>query len=70
MIEPTNDFSHLWNEIPFEERNRLMPHVIETQRLHIWQCKQKAILAHKRLINEFDERLSNLNKELDMFKAK
>ena len=24
-----------------------MPHMIESQKLHIWQCKQKAINAHK-----------------------
>ena len=64
MVEPTNDFSHLWNGLPFEERKRLMPHMIEAQKLHIWQCKQKAILAHKLHMRELDTWLDSLNKEL------
>ena len=68
MAEPTNDFSHLWNDLPFEERKRLMPHMIEAQKLHIWQCKQKAISAHKSNMRELDTWLDNLNKDLAKYK--
>ena len=68
MVEPTNDFSHLWNDLPFEERKRLMPHMIEAQKLHIWQCKQKAISAHKSNMRELDTWLDNLNKDLAKYK--
>jgi hypothetical protein len=64
MIKPTNDFDHLWNDLPFEERKRLMPHMVESQKLHIWQCKIKAIAAHKKHMKELDDWLSNLELEL------
>ena len=63
-MEPTNNFSHLWNDLPFDERERLMPHMIEMQKLHIWQCKQKAIRAHKAHMKELDDLILNLNREL------
>ena len=61
---PTNDFNHLWNNLPFEERKRLMPHMIESQKLHIWQCKQKAIKAHKAHMTELNNWIKNLDSEL------
>ena len=65
MQYPKNDFSNLWNDLPFEERKRLMPHMIESQRLHILQCKKKAIDAHKRHMRELDDWIENLNAELE-----
>jgi len=65
MTEPTNNFSYLWNDLPFEERSRLMPHMIEAQKLHIWQCKQKAIEAHKAHMKALDDLLKNLDRELN-----
>jgi hypothetical protein len=59
-----NDHTDLWNDMPFEERQRLMPHVIESQILHIWQCKQKAIKAHRAHMKELDEWMANLEREL------
>ena len=64
MTKPTNDFSHLWNDLPIDERKRLMPHMVESQKLHIWQCKQKAIAAHKKYMKELDDWLKNLDDEL------
>ena len=62
--EPTNNFSYLWNDLPIDERKRLMPVMIESQKLHIWQCKQKAISAHKKHIKELDSWIKNLDDEL------
>ena len=59
-----NKFSYLWNDLPVEERHRLMPHMIESQKVHIWQCKQKAIAAHKRLMRELNDRIKELDNEL------
>ena len=59
-----NNFSHLWNDLPSDERKRLMPHMIESQKLHIWQCKQKAIKAHAAHMKEIDDLLANLDREL------
>lgn len=30
---------HLWNDVLASERERLMPHMMESQILHIEQCK-------------------------------
>jgi len=68
MNKPTNDFDHLWNDLPFEERTRLMPHMVESQKLHIWQCKTRAIAAHKRHMKEIDGWLANLDEELRRLK--
>jgi len=69
MEKPTSDFDHLWNDLPFDERKRLMPHMVESQKLHIWQVKQKAVAAHKRHMRELDDWLANLESELKKYRA-
>jgi len=64
-MEPTKNFDYLWNDLPIEERKRLMPHMVEAQKLHIWQCKQKAILAHRKHMKELDAWLKSLDDELN-----
>ena len=61
---PSNNHSHLWNDLPDEERARLMPYAIETQILHVWQCKQTALAAHHNTMREFDEWIKSLESEL------
>jgi hypothetical protein len=56
--------SDLWNDLPLDERKRLMPHMIESQMRHILNCKQKAISAHKKHMKELDAWLKNLKNEL------
>jgi len=68
MTKPTNDYDHLWNDLPDEERARLMPHMIEAQKLHVWQCKQKAINAHNRHMAELNDLLKNLDSDLKKYK--
>ena len=63
-----NNFDHLWNNLPIEERERLMPHIIESQKTHILQCKQKAVEAHKKHMKELDDWIKNLNDELNKLK--
>lgn len=58
------EINQLWNDLPSEERKRLMPFMITSQILHINQCKDKAIWAHKKYIKELDDWISNLEKEL------
>ena len=69
MKEPTSDFTHLWNDLPKEERQRLMPHQIETQILHIWQVKQAAIRAHKRYMKELDDWIANGERDLQKYRG-
>ena len=64
MNYPTNNFSYLWNDMSFEERSRLIPHSIESHKLHVWQCKQKAIKAHKAHMKELDDLMRNLDRDL------
>lgn len=65
MKKPPKNYTHLWNDLPAEERHRLMPNAMETQILHIWQCKQKAIAAHKRHMKELDDWMASIKQELD-----
>lgn len=68
MNEVKKEFSCLWNELPDDERIRLMPYMIESQILHIWQCKQKAIKAHDAHLRQLDEWMCQLQKDLDRAK--
>ena len=58
------DHRDLWNNLPIEERKRLMPHMIEMQILHIEQCKEKAVRHHKNHMRELNDQIRNLKKEL------
>lgn len=51
---------HLWNNLPGEERARLMPHMLECQIRHIEQCKSKALRAHKSHMKELNDHIVNL----------
>lgn len=65
-----NKHTHLWNDMPIEERKRLMPHMIESQRHHILLCKIKAIDAHKKHMKSLDEWIKSLNDELAHYEPK
>lgn len=60
-----NNHSNLWNNMPIEERSRLMPHAMESQLLHIWQCKQKAIDAHSMHMKDLDDWMASIKRDLD-----
>jgi len=65
MIEPTNKFTHIFNDLSFAERDRLSPYLIENQKFHVWQCKQKAIEAHKKHMKKLDDWMNSLDGELN-----
>lgn len=54
------EHTHLWNDIPSPERERLMPYMIETQINHILSCRQKAVRTHNQYLKELDEHVKNL----------
>lgn len=68
MKTPPHDFTHLWNDLPEEERKRLLPFLMEKQILHIWQVKQKAIANHKRFLAELNEWENGINRELEKYR--
>tara|TARA_R100000544_G_C2225835_1_gene60614 strand:+ start:2533 stop:2736 length:204 start_codon:yes stop_codon:yes gene_type:complete len=59
-----NDYSHLWNDLPKEQRVKLMPHMIESQIMHIEQTKLKAIRHHKAFLDDCNSQIKNLKKSL------
>jgi len=69
MNIPTSKHTHLWNDLPADDRHRMMPHMIESQWLHIWQVKQKAIEAHNRHMKELDDWMKNLETGLKKYNS-
>jgi len=61
------DFSHLWNDLPFEERMRLMPCQIESQILHLTQARNVIVRSHKRTLAEMDDWIKNLERDLKKY---
>lgn len=54
------EHTHLWNDMPSSERDRLMPYMIEAQINQILACRQKAVRAHNRHLKELDDHIRNL----------
>ena len=63
-MEPIEKHTHLWNDLPQAERNRLMPYMIELQIRHVMQCKTKAIAAHRAHLKALDEQIKNMRHSL------
>jgi hypothetical protein len=57
-------YGHLWNDLPEAERERLMPHMMESHILHIKQCKLKAESAHRKHMKELNEHIKNIEHSL------
>jgi cell division protein FtsX len=58
------EYAYLWNDLPSEERQRLMPYAIESQILHMEQVKQVVIRNHKKQLAEINDWQNNLKREL------
>lgn len=56
--------SHLWNELPLETRERLMPYEIEAHIRHIQQAKSIAVKAHCAHMKELCKLIANLKSDL------
>lgn len=55
---------HLWNDMPIEDRKRLMPYEIETHILHLEQCREMIVKNHKRQLQELDDWIKNCHRTL------
>ena len=62
--------THLWNDMPFEERERLMPYMIECQILHLEQAKIQIKRGHRRTMDSINSHIRNLKEELARTKRK
>lgn len=60
----TTNHSELWNNLPYEERSRLMPFQIQTHILHLEQAKAVAVRAHRVHMQELDDWIENLRADL------
>lgn len=57
-------FSDRWNNLTDDERDNLMPHMIECEISNIKQCKEKVIRAHEDLITDFENKIYFLERKL------
>ena len=62
---PTNEFGHLWNDLPMSERTRIYPFLIESKLLHLWQTRQLIIKGHERTLADLDAQMANLRRSLN-----
>ena len=67
MKLPPIDHTNLWNDMPMEERLRLLPYVRELQLHVIMNCKQQAIRAHEAHIRGLDDWMDNIGRDLDKY---
>ena len=63
------DHRHLWNDLPIEERMRLMPYQIEAQILHVEQSKAIAIRAHNKHMRVLNDWISNMRGDLATYET-
>lgn len=56
--------THLWNDLPLEERSRLHPYMIETHILHLEQTREKIIRHHNGTIEDINKHIDNLKQAL------
>lgn len=56
--------SHLWNDMPFDERKRLMPHMIENHILHLTQTRMMVVEGHRATLERLDSQIKNLRNDL------
>lgn len=54
-----------FNSLPFENRKLFVDHSIHNHILHLEQCKDKVVRAHKKLMADYNDQIRNLKKELE-----
>ena len=57
-------YTHLLNDMPKEERERLIPYEMEKHILHLEQAKIVMVRNHKRMIREMDDWIKNIKNSL------
>lgn len=63
-------YTHVWNDLPPEEKHRLWPQAIESQILHIEQTKSVMIRHHKRALSELNAQIKNLKQGIKEWERK
>ena len=57
-------YEHLWNDLPDEERKRLMPYEIENEIVKIKQTREMVVQGHKATLRRIDGWITNLQTSL------
>lgn len=56
--------THLWNDLPIAERERLAPYQMESQILHLQQARSLIVKNHTRTLEEIDAWIANIRRSL------
>ncbi len=57
-------YEHLWNDLPDEERKRLMPYEIENEIVKIQQTREMVVQGHKATLRRIDAWITSLQTSL------
>lgn len=58
-------FSYLWNDLSPAERERLFPYTLDLQIRSLEQAKEKAIKAHRSFLDNINDQIQYMKKELE-----
>ena len=67
MREVPRDHTHLWNNLPAEERKRLHPYQIETQILCLEQARAALVRGHNETLSSLDNWITELKNHLKKY---
>lgn len=56
--------THLWNNLPLQERERLHPYMIEQQILHLKQAREVIARRQAATLKEIDDWIKNCERSL------
>jgi ribosome-associated translation inhibitor RaiA len=56
---------HLWNDLPYAERERLAPYQMESQINNLRGARVIMVEHHKQMLADLDAWISNIQRELD-----
>jgi len=59
-----SEHDHLWNNMPIEERERLMPYEMANHALHLKQVRAVLVRGHKKTLAELDDWIKNIERDL------
>ncbi len=61
------EYSHRFNDLSYDERQKLIPYLIESQILHVKNCKFKALVAHRKLMDDYDKHINSMKEDLEAY---
>lgn len=65
MAYTKSQHTHLWNDLPKEERFRLHPFLVESHILHLEQTREKIVKHHEATLADINGHIDNLKNTLN-----